>query len=189
MKRKSIITLLLSVLLIAVVLVGGTLAYLVAEGDLVINSFALAEVKTDIEEPEENDNARAKTPYVKSTGSSKVYVRARAVVVTGEGSSVPVTEADMTIRYNDEMTFATGKFGPQQNAWWKDTDAYWKLESDGWYYYTVPLEKDERTEPLFDGVEVTTNWDNPESVKFDIYVYHESVLASADENGPAAFGE
>lgn len=180
MKRKSIITLLLSVLLIAVVLVGGTLAYLVAEGDLVINSFALAEVKTDIEEPEENDNASAKTPYVKSTGSSKVYVRARAVVVTRDGSPVPVTEADMTIRYNDET------FDPatRKNEW-ENTGAYWQSNGDGWYYYTVALNKGDKTEPLFDGVENITVEHN---ALFDIYVYHESVLAKDGvTNGPSVF--
>lgn len=181
MKRKSIITLLLSVLLIAVVLVGGTLAYLVAEGDLVVNSFALAEVNTEIEEPEDNDNASAKTPYVKSYGSSKVYVRARAVVVTGEGSSVPVTEADLKINYND-----VSYVKDSENDWEDNPKEYWEKNGD-WYYYNVPLTQNMQTEPLFDGVEVTANWDNPESVKFDIYVYHESVLASADANGPDAF--
>ena len=184
MKRKSIITLLLSVLLIAVVLVGGTLAYLVAEGDLVINSFALAEVKTDIEEPENGGNASAKTPYVESSGTSKVYVRARAVVVTRADSPVPVTENDMTIRYNKTANFADSGFGGMQNNWWTDTGAYWKPNGDGWYYYTAALNKGDKTEPLFDGVESITA---DEGALFDIYVYHESVLASADANGPDAF--
>lgn len=182
MKRKSIITLLLSVLLIAVVLVGGTLAYLVAEGDLVINSFALADVRTDIDEPG-GGNASTKTPCVINKGTSKVYVRARAVVVTGEESSVPVTEADLEINYNDDdyVKPTTG------NDWVDKADEYWVKNGD-WYYYTVPLTtQNQKTEPLFDGVEVITNWDNPESVKFDIYVYHESVLASAEANGPEAF--
>lgn len=183
MKRKSIITLLLSVLLIAVVLVGGTLAYLVAEGDLVINSFALADVRTDIDEPD-GGNASTKTPCVINEGTSKVYVRARAVVVTRDGSPVPVTESDMTIRYNTTATFANGKFGPQQNDWWTDTGAYWQPNDDGWYYYTDSLTQNQRTEPLFDGVEKITA---DESALFDIYVYHESVLASADANGPDAF--
>lgn len=184
MKRKSIITLLLSVLLIAVVLVGGTLAYLVAEGDLVINSFALADVNTEIEEPVDNKDASAKTPYVVNYGASEVYVRARAVVVTRADSPVPVTENDMTIRYNTTATFATGEFGPKQNDWWTDTGAYWQPNDDGWYYYTVSLTQNQRTEPLFDGVEDITA---DAGALFDIYVYHESVLASADANGPDAF--
>ena len=179
MKRKSIITLLLSVLLIAVVLVGGTLAYLVAEGKMVVNSFALAEVNTEIEEPGNSGNASAKTPYVISNGSSKVYVRARAVVVTRADSPVPVTEDDMTIRYNTK-----DYSGPQDGNTWVNTDAYWEPNDDGWYYYTAALNKGEQTEPLFDGVESITAKEN---ALFDIYVYHESVLASADANGPDAF--
>ena len=137
----------LSVLLIAVVLVGGTLAYLVAEGDLVVNSFALAEVNTEIEEPEDNDNASAKTPYVESSGTSKVYVRARAVVVTRADSPVPVTENDMTIRYNKTANFADSGFGGKQNNWWTDTGAYWKPNGDGWYYYTAALNKGIKPSP------------------------------------------
>lgn len=181
MKRKSIITLLLSVLLIAVVLVGGTLAYLVAEGKMVVNSFALADVNTEIEEPVDNKDASAKTPYVVNYGASEVYVRARAVVVTRDGSPVPVTENDMTIHYNTK-----DYSGPQDGNTWVDTDAYWEPNDDGWYYYTDSLTQNQRTEPLFDGVEDITA---DEGARFDIYVYHESVLASAEVNGPAAFGE
>lgn len=181
MKRRPMITMLLSVLLVAVVLVGGTMAYLVARDDAVVNSFDLVDVRTEIEEPE-GGSAASKTPKVKNEGASQVYVRARAVVITGEDSSVPVSEQDLNIRYND------GTLGEQVNNNWTDApDAYWVYENDGWYYYNVPLNQKDETEPLFDGVEITTDWENPQSVKFDIYVYHESVVAKAEENGPAAF--
>lgn len=179
MKRKSIITLLLSVLLIAVVLVGGTLAYLTASADAVVNNFTFAEVDTEIIEPDDG-NAVDKAPYVVSNGKSKVFVRARAVVVTQDDSPVPVTEADMTIRYNDEhfntSTIVNG---------WENTDGYWESNNDGWYYYTVALDKGDKTEPLFDGVENITVEHN---ALFDIYVYHESVLAKDGvTNGPSVF--
>ena len=47
--RKPIVKTLLSILLVAVVLVGGTLAYLMASDSPVLNTFKLAEVKTDID--------------------------------------------------------------------------------------------------------------------------------------------
>ncbi len=162
MKRKPLITLLLSVLLVAVVLVGGTLAYLVADGDLVINSFALAEVDTEIEEPTDDPSASAKAPYVVNNGASTVFVRARAVVVTREGSAAPVTADDMTINYSTN----------------------WIPNNDGWYYYKDPLAEGEKTEPLFEGV---TDINVADGALFDIYVYHESVLAKGTTNGPDAF--
>lgn len=161
MKRKPLITLLLSVLLVAVVLVGGTLAYLVAEGDLVINSFALAEVDTEIIEDPSGD-AADKAPYVVNNGASTVFVRARAVVVTRDDSAAPVTADDMNINYNT-------------------TD--WTLNGD-WYYYNDPLAQGDQTEPLFVGV---TDIDVEDGALFDIYVYHESVLAKGTANGPDAF--
>lgn len=180
MKRKPIFTLLLSVLLVAMVLVGGTMAYLTASDTAVVNEFKLADVQTEIDEPD-GGKPEEKAPVVVSNGESEVYVRARAVVVTGEGSSVPVSENDLHIRYNDQS------YSGSQNGWKNDQDAYWFKADDGWYYYNQPLAKGERTEPLFDGVDNITQWENPASVKFDIYVYHESVLATETSNGPEAF--
>lgn len=180
MKRRPIFTLVLSVLLVVAVLVGGTLAYLQASAKPLVNSFSLADVQTEIEE-DPTGTETTKRPTVKNIGGSKVYVRARAVVVTGENSSVPVSEADVDIRYNVQ------NYNSDSDAWVNNSDTYWFAGNDGWYYYNVPLEKDQSTEPLFDGVQVVTEWDKPEDVKFDIYVYHESVLATATSNGPEAF--
>lgn len=182
MKRKPIFTLLLSVLLVAAVLVGGTMAYLYASDAAVVNEFKLADVDTEIEEDPAGGDPAQKTPTVLNQGDSEVYVRARAVVVTRNDSSVPVSESDVKIRYNDSQPFD----GDRKNQW-QDTSAYWKIDNDGWFYYTAPLKKGESTEPLFDGVEILTKWDKPNDVKFDIYVYHESVVASAGDNCQDAF--
>ena len=56
---------------------------------------------------------------------------------------------------------------------WKENWTY--DDDDGWYYYNRTLAKDQTTEPLFNGVEVT-NTELDETAKFDIYVYHESVI-------------
>lgn len=180
MKRKPIFTLVLSVLLVVAVLVGGTLAYLQASTKALVNSFSLADVRTEIEE-DPTGTETTKRPTVKNVGESEVYVRARAVVVTGENSSVPVSEADVYIRYNIE-NYVNGS-----DAWVNNPATYWTYGNDGWYYYNAALEKNQSTEPLFDGVQVVTEWDKPEDVKFDIYVYHESVLATKTSNGPEAF--
>lgn len=169
MKHKPIIKVLLSVLLVTVALVGGTLAYLVANDDPIINTFKLANVNTEIEEPG-GGNASTKTPWVENIGESTVFVRAKAVVVTGDGSSVPVTEADLEILYNDDTYIK-----PENGNIWTDTPGVcWMDGHDGWYYYNRTLAKGAQTEPLFDGV--TVNPDLDKGAKFDIYVYHESVI-------------
>lgn len=174
MKHKPIIKVLLSVLLVTVALVGGTLAYLVASDDPIINTFKLANVNTEIEEPG-GGNASTKTPWVENIGESTVFVRAKAVVVTGDGSSVPVTEADLKIFYNDSDDVVLGNNG------WSDTKGiYWIDGRDGWYYYNRTLAKGQTTEPLFNGVEVT-NTELDETANFDIYVYHESVIVGPNE--------
>ena len=77
--KKITIRVLLSVLLVAVVAVGGTLAYLYATDSPLLNTFALAEVHTEIDEPE-SGTAADKTAKVVNTGESPVYVRARVVI-------------------------------------------------------------------------------------------------------------
>lgn len=184
MKHKPIIKVLLSVLLVTVALVGGTLAYLVASDDPIINTFKLANVNTEIEEPG-GGNASTKTPWVENIGESTVFVRAKAVVVTGDGSSVPVTEADLRINYNNADYHKPASGG---NSWEDKDGVCWMHGDDGWYYYNRTLKKDEKTEPLFDGV--TVNSDLDKGAKFDIYVYHESVIVGPGQatNGVVDLG-
>lgn len=156
--KKSILRIALSALLVAVVLVGGTLAYLVTATDMLTNTFAVVDIDTEVEE----EQGTVKAPYVVNNSNVAVYVRAYAVV-SSEGT-VPVSADDVKIN------FPTGN------------GADWVKIGD-YYYYTkaVPAagEGDEnRTAPLFTGVDVTnealkTNAD----AKFSVYVYHESIQA------------
>ena len=86
MKKKRMIQAVLSVLLIAVIAVGGTLAYLVASDNPVVNTFTFAKVDTDIDEPS-GGNGAAKKPKIQNKGNTEVFVRAKVVVTTLEGSS------------------------------------------------------------------------------------------------------
>ena len=158
MKKRPMIQMLLSVLLVAVVLVGGTMAYLVATDSPLINTFTLANVETEIKEDPESGEERDKKPYVENTGTSPVYVRAKAVVVTQEDSPVAVSQDQVTIHYTNQ----------------------WTQASDGYYYYNVILQPAvegsvSKTANLFDGVTVDDTVSK--DAKFSIVVYHESVLA------------
>ena len=160
--KKITIRVLLSVLLVAVVAVGGTLAYLYATDSPLLNTFALADVHTEIDEPD-TDVAENKDPKVQNVGKSPVYIRARAVI---SGGDADVIEANnwITIDYN------TSK---------------WVDGGDGFYYYTDILQPRKgdtgeypATEELFTNVEVDPQV-SPEA-EFYLDVYQESVLAPAD---------
>lgn len=154
--KKSILRIALSALLVAVVLVGGTLAYLVTQTGLLTNTFAVVDIDTEVEEPEDGS---AKTPTIKNNSNVPVYVRAYAVVSTDEGSSVPVAASDVTIKYDYDGT-----------EWVYNSE-------DGYYYYTEAVPANSSTGKLFDDVVVEVT---DENAKFSVYVYHESVQADPD---------
>lgn len=180
MKKKRMIQAVLSVLLIAVIAVGGTLAYLVASDNPVVNTFTFAKVDTDIDEPS-GGNGAAKKPKIQNKGNTEVFVRAKVVVTTLEGSSQLVTEDDLEINYNKEG------YAPPAESGWVNTDAYWykSAASDGWYYYSEKLEAEQFTEPLFDGLTVKDEVDP--NAKFDVIVYQESIIAGNYSSAYEAF--
>ena len=161
--KKPIIRILLSVLLVAVVAVGGTLAYLMASDSPLLNTFSLMKIDTEVEEPEGPDSATNKAPTVKNTGTADVYVRAIAYVVMvdkdGKEYANPTLAAHVTLQYN--------------------TSKWLYNAGDGYYYYSGKLAAGGTTEPLFNGVTVT---EMPTDQKFRVYIYEESVLAAADTN-------
>lgn len=167
MKKKRMIQVLLSVLLVALIVVGGTVAYLVASDRPVENSFAFIDVDTDIDEPDGGDPANKK-PTVTNNGDSTVFVRAKVIVASAPGVSDPVSESDMTINYNSDEDKDKGK---------------WEKSGDGWYYYSRSLKKGDKTVPLFNGIsDIKVKADS-----FDVIVYQESVVVGRYTNAYEAF--
>lgn len=168
MKKKPIVQVLLSILLIGVVAIGITLAIQVANDVTLKNSFAYLIVDTEIEEPD-GGNEADKKPTVRNKGTTSVFVRAKTIVATQDGSSVPVTEDDITFKYNTDVSTEKG---------------YW-IKEGGWYYYSKALAPGDETTMLFDGVEVNKNLDK--GARFDVIVSHESVMAGSNDNAQDAF--
>lgn len=155
--KKPIIRILLSVLLVAVVAVGGTLAYLMASDSPLLNTFSLMKIDTEVEEPTTPGSAESKEPTVKNSGTADVYVRAIAYVVMVKNGN---EYADPTL---------TAYVHPQYN-----TSNKWVEHTDGYYYYTEKLAPGKETTALFNGVTVEGM---PTDQKFRVYIYEESVLA------------
>ena len=96
--------------------VGGTVAYLVADTDPLTNNFDLAEVSCRVEE--EFDNQIKENVKIQNTGDIPAYIRAKVVVTwKDEDGNVygqaPIEETDYTIQFNEGV---------------------WKREGDYWYY-------------------------------------------------------
>lgn len=162
--KNATIKVLFSILLVAALAIGGTFAYLYATDTPVFNTFALADIHTEIDEPT-SGTAAEKDPQVVNVGKSAVYVRARAVI---SGGDAQVLEQNnwITVVYNTE-------------------DGNWVYGNDGFYYYAgVLLPKSEEesenpsTPPLFTDVIVST--EVSKEAEFSVDVYQESVLAPTD---------
>lgn len=128
---KKSLTLVVSVLLIAIFAVGGTLAWLNAKTSGITNTFTPGRVTTKVEETLDNDTKS--DVKIKNTGNIDAYIRAMVVVTwkneAGEVvyGSAPRAGIDYTIEY--DMTD-------------------WVLGSDGFYYYTKTVAPNDTTSVL-----------------------------------------
>jgi len=123
-----------SVALIGVLAVGGTLAYLFTNTSPVQNTFEPSEVTCAVVEPEFTSDQKTDV-QIKNTGDTKAYIRAEIVVnwvdAAGYVSGVPVQDGDYTI----------------------ELGGAWVEGSDGFYYWTMPVEPDGLTGNLIESCE------------------------------------
>lgn len=113
--RKEFV-LLVSVFAMIAGVVGGTVAYLVADTEPLTNNFDLAEVSCRVEEKFKNQIKE--NVQIQNTGDIPAYIRAKVVVTwKDEDGNVygqaPIEETDYTIQFNEGV---------------------WKREGDYWYY-------------------------------------------------------
>ena len=123
------VLLLAALVVIAMGVVGGTVAYLVTKTDPVVNTFTPGEVSCKIDET--FDGTTKSNVYVTNTGNTNAYIRA-AIIVTWKdaagniAATVPAKGTDYTLELNE-------------------TD--W-VEHDGYYYYKGSVAPNAQTEKL-----------------------------------------
>lgn len=171
-KRNSkLFGVLLSLLLVAALCVGGTLAYLKASDSPVTNTFTLADIHTHIEE-DKGGNEQSKVVSLKNNNSTgPVWIRARVLVSSGTAAvnfvaAAPVTKAENTI--------------------YVVIGSDWTEGTDGYYYYKNLVAVNGTTTPLVNGVYAGAGVD---AGTFDVIVSGEAVLGSAGGNAQAAFAK
>lgn len=185
-KRMLTATLLALVMMVAV---GATLALMASTSNQVTNTFAAADVDTEIEEVLTDGN---KQVSIKNHGPSDAYVRARIMVSGVSNDTVQwVTEEPenpdpykVYVVFNDKVAAQNIKDNLDLSAskveWysWNDYSNV-NLSDACWYYYMDVLSEGEETTPLIKKVVLGSALrDDQEFLKnFSVTVYHESVLA------------
>lgn len=158
-----------------------TFASVKAVSNAVVNSFEAGEVKTSIEEEFEGTVEKNKTVKknlaVRNEGRSNAYIRARITVS-------PEKDLDVTLLHG---SWVNGSFTSEGTALAVNAGGFydpdgdgvgWYAGTDGWFYYSAPVEPGTVTETLFDAVKI-----GEVSGDFDITVYQEAVYSSTDAAG------
>lgn len=163
--------LLLSILVLICVLgVGSTVAYLFATDGALTNHFEYADLDTGIVD---TGTGMDKTVSVKNKGESPAWVRVRLMVSGIDPANVRIVDSDTDAAQPDELLLVM----KYQNDWSTITSYEQLMEGQGWIYYRNKLQPEGYTSQLLSGVVFGDNVD-PNTIT--ITVSHESVLAMSD---------
>ena len=154
---RRLAALLISAALIAAIAVGGTVAYLGAKTDPMVNTFTPSNVACSVEES--FDGTIKRGVNVRNTGDTDAYIRVRLV-------SYRVNEAGQHIGGTADIpTFTPG--------------ANW-VEKGGYYYYTLPVKPNEKpAADLIESITLTGSYNDPDGGRQVI-----EVMAEAIQSGP-----
>ena len=173
MNKRKILLLAAALVMVAVLGIGGTLAYF-TDDEHAKNTFTVGNVDIDLDEPKWEETGKveaedvypgealAKDPTITNVGANPCFVR---VAVSGWDALINAGLSDCNIYYRTD--YVDGKLGDN-----------WVLHTDGYFYYTKILAKDEVTDALFDQIVMPTDLVNedieldPQPVyNLDVYAY------------------
>lgn len=181
MSKRKILLVAAVLCMIAILAVGGTLAYFTDTTDVKNNVFTVGNVKIKLEEPKWDEQgeedapevypgeALAKDPTVTNTGANPCFVRVgvRGLDCLGEGE-------DMLIHVR--TNYVKDALGEG-----------WVLHTDGFYYYTKVLAAGAATTPVFDSIVIPTALTNGDGeTPFSIDVAAQAVQAQGAKPSWAA---
>lgn len=194
-KRMCIATLLALVMVVAV---GATLALMASSPQFLTNTFAAADVDTEVDESIGEPDV--KTVWIENNGKSPVYVRARIMVSGVDPKQIEIVdseeEAEKAAVDDPTMLFLVmPNVKNEANCWQQVGEDISKDNKDGFYYYLGVLQPDTSTNDLMTKVIIGEKLRNSLLVEdeetgktdfadtFNITIYHESVLAIGDTPG------
>lgn len=167
--------LLLSILVLICVLgVGTTVAYIFATDGTLTNSFKYADLDTGIVD---TGTGVDKAVSVKNKGESPAWVRVRLMVSGIDPAKVRIVTSEDEKPENEEILLVM----ENQEVWGIGSSTSYKnlMSEQGWIYYQDKLQPNVTTPELLSGVVFGDNVD-PNTIT--ITVSHESVLAMSDDH-------
>ena len=166
---------------------GATLAYLSHQSGLT-NQFQIAEVSTKIDEDFIGGDTK-KDVSVKNTGDVPAYIRAAVIIGWEDAAGNPLIDEEAP-KVNEDYTMTMNR-----NS--SSAEGKWVLASDGYYYYTMPVEGGEKTENLINKCEDIKFGDHKAAGKYLVVdIAAQSIQAEPDaavldawggEKGPVKF--
>lgn len=162
-KQSLAIKLVICLILLLMISVGGTIAFVVTHTSEIRNTFTESVVKCEVDETFK-DNVKSNVS-IKNTGDTTAYIRAFVNVTwmneSGEVASVsPVESTDYEINYSTSG---------------------WLKGSDGYYYYTLPVQPNNKTAVLINSCELLETANAP-----DGYYLSVEIVCSAIQSTPVS---
>lgn len=174
-KTPKVILLVVSLLLVMVLSIGGTLAWLTAETKPVVNTFTPGEVTTTVVE-DLNSGVKNNVQIKNDVNSVDAYIRAMVVV---------------TWQDNDGNVYGTApKEGMDYTITWSGTaeNGGWFNGTDGYYYHKTPVKPEGSTSILFTNCKVNDGVTPPEGYHLCVEVISSAIQAEPDTAVKEAWG-
>lgn len=159
-KQSLAIKLVICLILLLMISVGGTIAFVVTHTSEIRNTFTESVVKCEVDETFK-DNVKSNVS-IKNTGDTTAYIRAFVNVTwmneSGQVASVSPKSTDYMIEYSDSG---------------------WLKGSDGYYYYSLPVQPNNKTAVLINSCELLETASAP-----DGYYLSVEIVCSAIQSTP-----
>ena len=161
-KQSLAIKLVICLILLLMISVGGTIAFVVTHTSEIRNTFTESVVKCEVDETLK-DNVKSNVS-IKNTGDTTAYIRAFVNVTwmneSGQVASVSPKSTDYMIEYSTSG---------------------WLKGSDGYYYYTLPVQPNDKTAVLINSCQLLETASAP-----DGYYLSVEIVCSAIQSTPVS---
>lgn len=161
-KQSLAIKLVICLILLLMISVGGTIAFVVTHTSEIRNTFTESVVKCEVDETFK-DNVKSNVS-IKNTGDTTAYIRAFVNVTwmneSGQVASVSPKSTDYMIEYSDSG---------------------WLKGSDGYYYYSLPVQPNNKTAVLINSCQLLETASAP-----DGYYLSVEIVCSAIQSTPVS---
>ena len=161
-KSKKTMTLLASLVLVLGIVVAGTVAFLVTNTNPVVNTFTPSRVPNKVVET--FDGTTKSNVAIQNTGDISAYIRVAVIANWVNKDGEIYGEQPSADDYSVELKANSG----------------WVLHTDGYYYYTQPVDKGDTTEVLFEEIKQTGT--APSGYSLSIEILSQTIQAEGKDS-------